>query len=64
MQLDDYQAEVLNPHIDNFYLRDFCDGSIFKSHPLFSCDPFALQVVGYYDDLEIVNTLGSFVKKT
>lgn len=63
MQLEDYQAEVLNPHTDKDYIRDFCDGMIFKSHPLFSCDPYALQVVGYYDDLEIVNPLGSFVKK-
>ena len=58
-----YQAEVLNPHTNNECLRDFCDGSFFKSHPLFSYDPYALQIVGYYDDLEIVNPLGSYIKK-
>ena len=61
MELEDYQAEVLNPHTSsNEYLNDFCDGSFFQAHPLFSCDPHALQIVGYYDDLEIV----SYVKKT
>ena len=63
MQLEDYQAEVLNPHMSNDSLQDFCDGLFFKSHPLFSCDSYALQIVGYYDDLEVVNPLGSYVKK-
>ena len=63
MELEDYQDEVLNPHTNsNEYLHDFCDGSFFKAHPLFSCDPHALQIVGYYDDVEIVNPLGSYVK--
>ena len=61
IQLEDYQAKVLNPHINPDYLQDFCDGSYFKTHPLFSCDPYALQVVGYYDYLEVVNPLGSYV---
>lgn len=64
MNLDSYQAEILNPHQSSENtLRDFCDGSFYKSHPLFSCDPHALQVIGYYDDLEVVNPLGSYVKK-
>ena len=64
MELEDYQGEVLNPHTStNEYLSDFCDGLSFKSHPLFSGDPHALQIVGYYDDLEIVNPLGSYIKK-
>ena len=64
MELEDYQDEVLNPHTNsNKYHHDFCDGSFFKAHPLFSCDPHALQIVGYYDDVEIVNPLGSYVKK-
>ena len=63
MQLKDYQNEVLNPHMSNDCLQDFCDGSFLKSHPLFSSDPCALQIVGYYDDIEVVNPLGSYVKK-
>jgi hypothetical protein len=41
---------------------DFHDGSVFKSHPLFSIQPNALQVCLYYDDVEFCNPLGS--KKT
>ena len=26
-------------------IEDFCDGYLFKSHPLFSKDPFALQLI-------------------
>ena len=63
MELEDYQAEVLNPHTNSECLNDFCDGLYFKSHPLFSCDPHALQIVGYFDDLEVVNPLGSYIKK-
>lgn len=65
MKLDDYQLEVLNPHAatTNGILGDFCDGTLYKSHPLFSVDPYALQIRGYYDDLEVVNPLGAYIKK-
>ena len=63
MKLEDYQAEVLNPHKSSGSLQDFCDGTFFKTHPLFSNDPYALQIVGYYDDLEVVNPLGSYKHK-
>ena len=65
LKLEDFQAEVLNPHgnSDDDRLGDFCDGSLFKSHPLFSSDPHALQVVAYYDEIEVVNPIGSFIKK-
>ena len=43
--------------------EDFCDGAVFKQHPLFSTDSKALQIIAYYDDLEIVNPLGAYVKK-
>uniref|UniRef100_A0A1X7V4A6 Uncharacterized protein n=1 Tax=Amphimedon queenslandica TaxID=400682 RepID=A0A1X7V4A6_AMPQE len=44
-------------------LGDFCDGSLFKMHPLFSADKTALQIQLYYDDVEICNPLGSRAKK-
>ena len=44
-------------------IEDFCDGSVFKNHPLFSKDPYALQIIGYFDELEVCNPLGSHVKK-
>ena len=44
-------------------LEDFCDGSVFKQHELFSSNPEALQIVGYYDELEITNPIGAYVKR-
>ena len=48
---------------DNF-LEDFCDGSIFKSHPLFTHHSerefcLKLQFIIYFDEVEITNPLGS-----
>jgi len=65
MQLEDYQAEVLNVHAStsSSVLADLCDGSLFKTYPLFSVDHHALQIIGYYNNLKVVNPLGSFVKK-
>ena len=65
LSLDEFQSEIMNPHIsaDEDILGDFCDGSLFQAHPLFSLDVHALQIIAYYDDLEIVNPLGSFVKR-
>ena len=48
--------QVLTSHqMDKDLLGDYCDGSIFKSHPLFSADPKALQIMLYYDNVEVVN---------
>lgn len=44
--------------MDN-YLADFCDGSLFKTHPLFQQFPGALQLILYFDELEVWNPLGS-----
>ena len=64
LSLDEIASEVLNPHpSEHGELRDFCDGSVFKSHPLFSTCPHALQIIGYYDELEVVNPIGSYVSK-
>ena len=54
---------ITAPHFsaDLSKLKDFCDGSIFNEHPLFSTDPSALQIIAYYDDVEITNALGSYV---
>lgn len=56
--------EVSQSHISSDgLLRDFCDGSIYKSHSIFASDQLALQIVPYYDELEICNPLGSYTKK-
>lgn len=44
-------------------LEDFCDGSRFKTHPLFSTNPRALQIIAYYDELEVCDPLGTHIKK-
>ena len=36
---------------------------MFKTHPLFSVCPTALQIFLYYDDVEVCNPLGANVKK-
>lgn len=62
LSIEDVQAEVLNPHSnDRQLLGDFCDGNIYNEHPLFSADELALQIIGYYDELEVVNPIGSYV---
>ena len=54
----------MNPHAsDDGLLHDFCDGESFKHHPLFGTDQFALQLLLYYDDLEVCNPLGSRANK-
>lgn len=45
-------------------LGDFCDGSLYKNHSLFSSaadgdGTLYLQIVMYYDDIEVNNPLGS-----
>ena len=44
-------------------MSDYCDGSSFAQHPLFSVEPQLLQVLLYYDDVEIYNALGTKVKR-
>ena len=38
---------------------DVCDGQFFKTHPIFSTEKQALQIIGYFDDAEVANALGS-----
>ena len=43
-------------------MEDCCDGSQFKTHPLFNCEPHALQIMLYYDEVELCNPLGAAKK--
>ena len=47
----------------NSLQEDFCDGKLFREHPLFSSDPLALQIIAYFDEVEVCNPLGSHIKK-
>lgn len=44
-------------------LSDFCDGTIFQNHELFSNDPAALQILLYFDDINLSNPLTNRVHK-
>ena len=45
------------------FMHDVGDGDFVNTHPIFSVDPNALQLILNCDDLEIVNPLGTHVKK-
>lgn len=45
------------------HLNDLCDGEYVRAHPVFSKYPDALQIIAYYNDVEIVNPRGTKVKK-
>ena len=44
-------------------IADFCDRDVCANHPLFSSDPKAIQIFLYYDDVAVVNPLGSKTSK-
>lgn len=44
-------------------VEDFCDSIHAKSHPLFGNNKTALQLMLFYDDLEVCNPIGSSRKK-
>lgn len=44
-------------------LTDMCDGSVFKTHPIFKSDKQAVQIIAYFDEVELCNPLGSSSKK-
>ena len=56
------QIRILHFSTDG-HLQDFCDGSEYRQHELFSNNTDALQIAGYYDELEVCNPLGSAVKR-
>ena len=46
----------------NDVLCDFCDAQQYSDHPLFSKESTALQIVAYYDELEVCNPIGAASK--
>ena len=55
--------QVLRGHtrLDNV-MEDYCDGLQFKNHPLYSNEPQGLQIMLYYDKVELCNPLGAAKK--
>lgn len=57
---DSIYRETMQSHVSvDDQMRDFCDGTLFRSISLFSEDPHALQLCLYFDECEVVNPLGS-----
>ena len=60
-----FDFKVTRSHTRSDHLiSDFCDGSLYKNHPLFAntnCSDASLklQFIIYYDDVEITKLLGS-----
>ena len=60
-----YYAEflVLRGHCrQDDIMEDYCDGLEFKRHALFSSEPHSLQIMLYFDEVELCNPLGSSSK--
>ena len=55
--------QIFNQHsFPNDLLGDYCDGKQFKSNPLFGHVPHPLQIILYYDEVELCNPFGSYTK--
>lgn len=52
-------VHFVQPSEERDILREFCDGSYFKEHSLFSKENKSLQIQLFYDDFETSNPLGS-----
>ncbi|XP_028412421.1 uncharacterized protein LOC114535241 [Dendronephthya gigantea] len=60
----DVLREVENGHYRNDgILGDVCDGRLVKRHPIFSSTKNGIQIIAYYDEIEVVNPLGSKTSK-
>ena len=62
-----YLSIVCNPYRyfvgEDGLMSDYCDGTVYKSHSLFSSVFSSLEILAYYDDVEVCNPLGSRAKK-
>ena len=43
-------------------MEDYCDGEAFKSHALFSVQTTAIQILFYFDELEVCSPIGTKAK--
>lgn len=44
-------------------LVDVCDGELYRSHPMFQESEHALQIIAYYDEMTLTNSLMSRATK-
>uniref|UniRef100_A0A1X7V2N3 C2H2-type domain-containing protein n=2 Tax=Amphimedon queenslandica TaxID=400682 RepID=A0A1X7V2N3_AMPQE len=53
-----YVIVQTHSHTDGF-IADYCDGDLFRSHNLFCEKPNSLQIILYFDEIEVCNPLGA-----
>lgn len=64
LEMPEVWQHIETPHVSSDeYMHDICDGKFIREHPLFVRNPRAIQIILSCDDLELVNPLGSHVKK-
>lgn len=52
--------QILQEHNrDDEYIGDYCDGNLFKTHSLFKDTPRSLQIIVYFDEVEVCNPLAA-----
>ena len=57
---DAFQVFRNRPVSDGDCFVDYCDGQIYKQHPLFGNNNHAVQLIAYFDEVEVANPLGSY----
>ncbi len=64
LQLPEVLRAVQTSHYSqNDMMHDICDGTFIREHTVFQQNVNALQIILNHDDMEIVNPLGTHVKK-
>ena len=61
LQNEEVLREIHTVRSNDCMLKDFCDGGLCRNHPLISADSKALQIIAYFDELEVVNPIGTYV---
>lgn len=57
---NEVRSQILDGHTSlDGRMRDFCDGQKFQMNPLFGNEKHAVQINLFFDELEVVNPLGS-----
>ena len=64
VSMPEVRYHIDNPHCTrDGYMGDFCDGTSYEIYPLLRHNKKALQFLLYLDDIEVVNPLGTGVRK-
>ena len=60
MNNPDVLQEINSPHVSSDgAMRDFCDAQLINESEVFKKDPTALQLIMFYDGIEVANPLGA-----